>query len=59
MAVHQRINRQNYDVANLFLPHNSVGRLNMLVSDGTTINFHRPRGSRLSMLINGKQRVNL
>lgn len=59
MAVTQRINRQNYDVANLFLPHDSYGRLKMLVSDGTTVKLHKPQGSRLSMLINGQQRVNL
>ena len=59
MSVRQRIYNQDYDVANIYLPHDSYGHLKMLVSKGNTVRFYKPQGSRLSMLINGKQRVNL
>lgn len=59
MAVHQRIYNQDYDLANIYLPHKSDGHLKMLVSKGNTVRFYKPQGSRLSMLINGKQRVQL
>lgn len=59
MAIHQRVKENFPSDINLFLPHNGEGRLKMLLSGGETVRFHRPRGSRLSMLINGKQRVNL
>lgn len=59
MAVHQRINNGNFDNVELFLPHDSYGHLKMLINSGTKVKFHRPENSRLSMLINGKQRVNL
>ena len=59
MSVRQRIYNQDYDLANIYLPHDSYGRLKMIVSNGTHVKFHKPQGSRLSMLINGKQRVEL
>jgi hypothetical protein len=59
MAVHQRINNGRFDNVELFLPHDSQGRLKMLIGSGAKVKFHRPENSRLSMLINGKQRVNL
>lgn len=59
MAVHQRINNGRFDNVDLFMPHDSQGHLKMLIGNGAKVRFHRPENSRLSMLINGKQRVNL
>ena len=59
MAIHQRVNHRGPSNIDVYLPHKGKGHLEALIPGGSTLNFHRPRGSRLSMLINGKQRVNL
>lgn len=59
MAIHQEVHPKGPSNIDVYLPHKGKGHLEALISGGSTLNLHRPRGSRLSMLINGKQRVNL
>lgn len=59
MAVHQEVHHKGPSKIDVYLPHKGKGQLQALISGGSTLNFHKPQGSRLSMLINGKQRVNL
>jgi hypothetical protein len=59
MAVHQRVNHRGPSNIDVYFPKKGSAHLEGLISGGSTINLHRPKGSRLSMLINGKQRVEL
>lgn len=59
MAIHQQVRHKGASNVDVYLPHTGSGRIEGLIPWGSTVSFHRPRGSRLSMLINGKQRVEL
>lgn len=59
MAIHQRVNHRGASNVDVYLPHKGKGLIEGLIPMGSTVKFHKPRGSRLSMLINGSQRVEL
>lgn len=59
MAIYQEAHSKGPTNIDVYLPHKGKGHLEALVSGGSKLNLHRAPGSRLSMLINGKQRVNL
>lgn len=59
MATYQRVNHKGPSNIDVYFPKKGSAHLESIISGGTTLNLHKPQGSRLSMLINGKQRVNL